>query len=87
MGADRIANACAANYLYHSPAVVVDFGTATTFDVVSGDRKFLGGIIAPGIGISAEALSSFTSLLPKVKIASPRQLLVKIRLIICLVVL
>ena len=71
VGADRIANACAANHLYKAPAVVVDFGTATTFDIVSKDGSFIGGIIAPGIGISAEALSSFTSLLPKVRIDSP----------------
>ena len=71
VGADRIANACAANSLYKSPCVVVDFGTATTFDIVSADGRFIGGIIAPGIGISAEALSSFTSLLPKVRIDTP----------------
>jgi len=70
VGGDRIANACAAYSLYQTPAVVVDFGTATTFDVVSNDGIFLGGIISPGIGISAEALSSFTSLLPKLKIVS-----------------
>lgn len=69
VGGDRIANACAAYKLYKAPAVVVDFGTATTFDVVTGDGKFIGGMIAPGMGISAEALSSFTSLLPKIKLA------------------
>ena len=71
VGADRIANAYAAYEIYGGPAVVVDFGTATTFDVVSNDGKFTGGIIAPGIGISAEALSTFTSLLPKVRIEAP----------------
>lgn len=75
VGADRIANACAAYKLYDSPAIVVDFGTATTFDVVSQDGRFIGGIIAPGIGISAEALSSFTSLLPKVKITAPKSVI------------
>lgn len=72
VGADRIANAYAAYKLHKAPAVVVDFGTATTFDVVSEDGRFIGGIIAPGIGISAEALSSFTSLLPKVNIEAPK---------------
>lgn len=72
VGCDRIANACIAYQQFKSPVVVVDFGTATTFDVVSQDGKFIGGIIAPGIGISADALSSFTNLLPKIKImASP----------------
>lgn len=71
VGCDRIANACAAYDQYKAPVVVVDFGTATTFDVVSGDGRFVGGIIAPGIGISAEALSSFTSLLPKIKLMQP----------------
>lgn len=70
VGGDRIANAYAAYKLYKIPAVVVDFGTATTFDIISADGRFIGGIIAPGIGISAEALSSFTSLLPRIKIAA-----------------
>lgn len=71
VGADRIANACAAHHIYNIPCVVIDFGTATTFDIVSGDGKFVGGVISPGIGISAESLSSFTSLLPKLKIEAP----------------
>jgi len=71
VGADRIANGYAAFRKYKSPTVVVDFGTATTFDIVNADGKFIGGIITPGIGISAEALSSFTSLLPKVKLEAP----------------
>jgi len=68
VGCDRIANACAAFKLYKPPIVVVDFGTATTFDIVSTEGNFIGGIIAPGIGISAESLSSFTNLLPKIKL-------------------
>lgn len=71
VGNDRIANAYAAYKLYKAPAVVIDFGTATTFDIVTDDGRFIGGIIAPGIGISAEALSKKTNLLPKVKIAAP----------------
>ena len=68
VGCDRIANACAAYCLYKTPAVVVDFGTATNFDVISGDGRFLGGAIAPGIKMSAESFSHFTNLLPKLKI-------------------
>lgn len=71
VGADRIANACAAYNIYKKTAVVVDFGTATTFDIVSSDGKFLGGVITPGIRISADALNAFTSLLPKVRIEAP----------------
>ncbi|MDD3593889.1 MAG: type III pantothenate kinase [Candidatus Gastranaerophilales bacterium] len=71
IGADRIANARAAYELYGKPCVVVDFGTATNFDVVSKEGEFLGGVIAPGLGISANALSTYTSLLPKVKIEKP----------------
>jgi type III pantothenate kinase len=68
VGCDRIANACAAYNLYKTPAVVVDFGTATNFDVVTEDGRFIGGIIAPGLRFSAEAFSSFTNLLPKIKL-------------------
>ncbi|MDD3419667.1 MAG: type III pantothenate kinase, partial [Candidatus Gastranaerophilales bacterium] len=71
VGPDRLANACAAHHLYGKTAVVVDFGTATSFDIVSSDGKFLGGVIAPGIRISADALNAFTSLLPKVRIEAP----------------
>lgn len=71
VGADRLANACAAYQIYKKTAVVVDFGTATSFDIVSADGKFLGGVIAPGIRISADALNAFTSRLPKVKIEAP----------------
>jgi len=68
VGADRIANAAAVSKLCKLPAVVIDFGTATTFDIVDKNGNFAGGIIAPGIKISAEALNMFTSLLPKIKI-------------------
>ena len=70
-GPDRIANAAAVFHLYKKTAIVVDFGTATTFDVVLSDGRFLGGVIAPGIRIGANALSNFTSRLPKVKIEAP----------------
>jgi len=68
VGCDRIANACAAYKLYKCPAVVVDFGTATNFDVVTADGRFIGGIIAPGLQMQAESFSSFTNLLPKLNI-------------------
>ncbi len=70
VGCDRIANACAGYNLYANPAVIIDLGTATTFDVVV-KNEFIGGIISPGLRISAESLSSFTNLLPKLKIAPP----------------
>lgn len=71
IGADRIANACAAAKLYSAPAIVVDFGTATSFDIVNGKNEFVGGIITAGMKIQAEALSSKTSKLPKLNIEAP----------------
>lgn len=68
VGPDRIANACAAYKLYKGPSVVVDFGTATNFDIISSDGRFFGGIISPGLKMSAESFSSFTNLLPKLNI-------------------
>lgn len=68
VGSDRIANACAVYNLYKTPAVAVDFGTATNFDVVTEDRRFIGGIITSGIKTSAKALTSSTALLPEVNI-------------------
>lgn len=75
-GPDRLVNAYAASKLYKLPAIVVDFGTATTFDIVRNNGKeneFLGGIITAGIKIQADALSCFTSRLPKVKIEAPKE--------------
>ncbi len=68
VGADRIVNSVAAFEKYGGPCVVVDFGTATTFDAVSKKGEYLGGVIAPGIGISAEALFMRTARLPRVDI-------------------
>ncbi len=68
IGADRIANASAVAKKYKLPAIVIDFGTATTFDIVDKNADFIGGIIAPGLEIQARALSQFTSKLPKLKI-------------------
>jgi type III pantothenate kinase len=71
IGADRIVNSVAAFEKYGGPCVVVDFGTATTFDAVSAKGEYLGGLIAPGIGISADALFERTSRLPRVEIRKP----------------
>ncbi len=72
IGADRIANAAAVVKKYPLPAIVIDFGTATTFDIVDINHNFLGGIIAPGLEIQAKSLSQFTSKLPKLKIESAK---------------
>jgi type III pantothenate kinase len=71
VGADRIVDAAATLQLYGGPACIVDFGTATTFDAISGRGEYLGGAIAPGIGIAAEALASRTSKLPQVDLVPP----------------
>lgn len=71
VGADRIVNAVAAYEKYGGPLIVVDFGTATTFDAVSQKGEYLGGVIAPGIGISMEALFEKTAKLPKVELVMP----------------
>jgi type III pantothenate kinase len=70
-GADRMLSALAAHRLYGGPAIVIQFGTATSFDCVSGDGDFLGGAIAPGLSISAEALARSASRLYQVELAPP----------------
>jgi len=75
VGADRIVNAVAAFEKYGGPCVVVDFGTATTFDCVSAKGEYLGGVISPGIGISADALFERTARLPRVDIRKPAQII------------
>jgi len=72
VGSDRIVNAVAALHLYGAPAIVVDFGTATTFDVLSPQGDYLGGAIAPGIVISAEALFLRASKLSRVELERPK---------------
>lgn len=69
-GADRIANACGAFMLYHRPSIVVDFGTATSFDIVNQNGEFVGGIIAPGLNLQMKVLNKFTSKLPKIDVAT-----------------
>jgi type III pantothenate kinase len=75
VGADRIVNAVAAIEKYGSPCVIVDFGTATTFDCVSAEGEYLGGVICPGIGISADALFDRTARLPRVEIRKPARVI------------
>ncbi len=71
VGADRVVDAAAVKALYRVPACVVDFGTATTFDAVSAEGEYLGGAIAPGVGISAQALFERTAQLPRVELTRP----------------
>lgn len=71
VGADRIVNCVAAHAGYGGPAIIVDFGTATTFDVVTEDARYVGGVIAPGLTISAEALFARAARLPRVDIRRP----------------
>ncbi len=77
LGSDRIVTTLAAFHLYGGPAIVISFSTATTFDVVSAEGDFLGGAIAPGLVISAEALSSAASRLYRVDLTPPRSALGK----------
>src|ERR671937_1144154 len=74
IGPDRLVNAVAAYDKVHGACVVVDFGTALTFDPVSADGEYLGGIIAPGVEISMEALTNRAAALPKIDLAAPRAL-------------
>ena len=77
VGSDRIVNALAAAQLYDGPSIVVDFGTATTFDVVSAKGQYVGGAISPGIEISLEALGRRGAQLRKVELLPPRQVIAK----------
>jgi type III pantothenate kinase len=75
LGADRLVNAVAAFERYGGPCIVVDFGTATTFDVISAKGEYLGGAIAPGLGLSAEALFSRAARLSRVDIKRPAKVI------------
>lgn len=77
VGADRLVNAVAVNALYNKPAIIVDFGTATTFDVVDGQGAYHGGIIAPGINLSLKALGDAAANLPVLKVEKPPQVVGK----------
>lgn len=72
IGADRLANTVAVAAIYNCPAIVVDFGTAVTFDIVSAQRKYVGGVIAPGLESMTNFLYRRTALLPKLSIKEPR---------------
>ena len=71
VGADRLVNAVAAHLSYGGPLVIVDFGTATTFDVIDGAGNYVGGVIAPGINLSLEALHAAAAQLPRVAVRRP----------------
>jgi len=72
VGADRIVNTLAAHTRYGGPAIVIDFGTATTFDVVSPEGEYLGGAISPGLTIASEALFRYTAQLRRIELTAPR---------------
>jgi type III pantothenate kinase len=71
IGADRLANAVALAHLHGAPGIVIDFGTAVTFDILSADRHYLGGVIAPGLRLMTDYLYERTALLPKVELREP----------------
>ena len=75
VGADRLLNSLASHYHYKGPLVVIDFGTATTFDVVDSDGAYLGGVIAPGINLSIEALHRAAARLPRIGIGRPQSVI------------
>jgi type III pantothenate kinase len=77
VGADRLVNAVAAHQYYKGPLIVIDFGTATTFDVVDRDGNYCGGCIAPGINLSLEALHAAAAKLPRVAIGRPKRVIGK----------
>ena len=75
VGADRVVNAVAAHAKYGGPCVVVDFGTAITFDAISAKGEYLGGVIVPGLGIASEALFARAARLPRVEIKDPGKII------------
>ena len=75
VGVDRLLNGLAAHRLYGGPVIVIDFGTATTFDVIDGDGDYNGGAIAPGINLSIEALHQAAARLPRIAIGRPRSVI------------
>lgn len=77
VGADRLVNACAAYKLYGGPAIIIDFGTATTFDVINAKGEYLGGAIAPGLELSRDILKERTAKLPKIEIKAPKNIIGK----------
>lgn len=72
LGADRLANVCGAVRKYGAPIIVCDFGTAATFDAVTKDKRFVGGVIAPGLGLMTDYMADRTALLPRIALAGSR---------------
>ncbi len=77
LGADRLVDVAGAYYQYHCACLVIDFGTATTFDIITDDACFIGGVTAPGIGICSNALSNQAAKLPEIEIAKPKEIIAK----------
>jgi type III pantothenate kinase len=77
IGADRLANAVAVTELHGAPAIVVDFGTAVTFDIVNARSEYVGGVIAPGLAAVTEYLYQRTALLPRITLAEPKSVIGK----------
>src|SRR5580698_8436279 len=77
IGADRLANAVGVAQLYGTPAIVVDFGTAVTFDIVNSSREYVGGVIAPGLASVTDYLYHRTALLPRIKLSEPTSMIGK----------
>lgn len=75
VGQDRLVNTFAGLKIFGAPLIIVDFGTAITFDVISGKPAYVGGMIVPGLGISLQALATKCALLPQVKLSKPRELI------------
>lgn len=75
IGADRLVNAYAAREMYGKPAIIIDFGTATTFDILSKKGEYLGGAIAPGLQISIDALHEKTAKLPRIKLKRSKKII------------
>jgi type III pantothenate kinase len=77
IGADRLANAAAVTALYGAPAVVVDFGTAVTFDIISPEKAYIGGVIAPGLEVMTDYMYQRTALLPRIDLLEPTEVIGK----------
>ncbi|MEK9754236.1 MAG: type III pantothenate kinase, partial [Rhodospirillaceae bacterium] len=75
VGADRLVNSVAAHAKYGGPLIVVDFGTATTFDIIDGEGAYIGGVIAPGVNLSSEALHRAAAQLPRVAVERPEKVI------------
>ena len=75
VGSDRVVGAVAAHYIYGKPVIIIDLGTAITFDVVSQEGDYLGGAIAPGISVAMEALFARTAMLPRIELVRPKEVI------------